>query len=166
MHSRGLEGLSRCVQRGPMPRPHPARVELGPLIEETVQLYQGIKPDVEVGGEVEPREATGWLDQEQIKRVLMNLLDNALEATEAPGEVRVDCVKHDGNLSIRISDSGPGIPPEAKSKLFLPYFSTKGRGTGLGLSIVHRIISDHHGSISVTDNQPHGTVFIIDLPQQ
>ena len=148
-----------------MPRPHPARVELAPLIEETVQLYQGIKPGVEVAGEVEPREASGWLDQEQIKRALMNLLDNAVEVTEAPGRVHVATVKDDGHLSIRISDSGPGIPPEARSKLFLPYFSTKGRGTGLGLSIVHRIVSDHHGTITVADNQPHGTVFIIDLPQ-
>ena len=149
-----------------MPRPHPARVELGPLIEETVQLYHGIKPGVEVAGEVEPPAASGWLDQEQIKRVLINLLDNALEATEAPGEVLVEFVKHDGHLSIRVSDSGPGIPPEAKSKLFLPYFSTKGRGTGLGLSIAHRIISDHHGTISVSDNLPHGTVFTIVLPQR
>lgn len=148
-----------------MPRPHPARVDLGALVEETVQLYSGIKSGVEVGGEVEPADASGWLDQEQIKRALMNLLDNAVEATEAPGEVGVAFVKHDGHLSIRISDSGPGIPPEAKSKLFLPYFSTKGRGTGLGLSIVHRIVSEHHGTISVIDNEPHGTVFVIDLPQ-
>jgi two-component system nitrogen regulation sensor histidine kinase NtrY len=148
-----------------MPRPHPARVDVGALIEETVQLYAGIKPGVEVGGQVEPSEASGWLDQEQIKRVLMNLLDNAVEATEAPGKVGISCVEEDGHLSIRISDSGPGIPPEAKSKLFLPYFSTKGRGTGLGLSIVHRIVSDHHGTISVADNEPHGTVFVIDLPQ-
>ncbi len=149
-----------------MPRPHPARVELGPLIEETVQLYEGIKPGVEVAGEVEPAEASGWLDQEQIKRVLINLLDNALEATEAPGEVKVSFVRHDGHLSIRVMDTGPGIPPEAKSKLFLPYFSTKGRGTGLGLSIVHRIVSDHHGTISVSDNLPHGTIFTIVLPQR
>jgi nitrogen fixation/metabolism regulation signal transduction histidine kinase len=148
-----------------MPRPRPARVELTPLIEDTVQLYQGIKPGVEVGGEVEPSDASGWLDQEQIKRVLINLLDNAVEATEAPGQVHIATVMEDGQLSIRISDSGPGIPHEAKGKLFLPYFSTKGRGTGLGLSIVHRIVSDHHGTISVADNQPHGTVFIIDLPQ-
>jgi two-component system nitrogen regulation sensor histidine kinase NtrY len=149
-----------------MPRPHPARVDLGPLAEETVQLYVGIKPGVEVGGEVEPPDASGWLDQEQIKRVLINLLDNALQATEPPGEVKVAFIRHDGHLSIRVSDTGPGIPPEAKSKLFLPYFSTKGRGTGLGLSIVHRIISDHHGTISVSDNLPHGTVFTIVLPQQ
>ena len=149
-----------------MPRPHPSRVDLRQLIEETVQLYEGIKPGVEVSGGVEPSEASGWLDQEQMKRVLINLLDNALQATEAPGEVNVSFVRHDGNLSIRVVDTGPGIPPEAKSKLFLPYFSTKGRGTGLGLSIVHRIVSDHHGTISVSDNLPHGTVFTIVLPQQ
>ncbi len=149
-----------------MPRPHPERVDLARLVEETVHLYDGIKPGVEVASAVEPPEATGWLDQEQLKRVLINLLDNAIAATEPPGEVRVTFVKGNGRLSIAVTDTGPGIPLEARGKLFLPYFSTKGRGTGLGLSIVHRIVSDHHGTITVSDNRPHGTVFTIELPQQ
>ena len=73
--------------------------------------------------------------------------------------------KKNGTLSIDVADTGPGIPSEARDKLFMPHFSTKGRGTGLGLSIVHRIISEHHGSVSVSDNQPHGTVFSLEIPQ-
>ena len=106
------------------------------------------------------------LDAEQIKRVLINLLDNALEATEPPGSVAVIASKSNGSLQIRVEDSGRGIPPDEKGKLFLPHFSTKRRGTGLGLAIVHRIVSDHHGSIRAHDNHPRGTVFTITLPQE
>jgi two-component system nitrogen regulation sensor histidine kinase NtrY len=106
------------------------------------------------------------LDAEQIKRVLINLLDNALEATESPGSVAVTASKRNGSLQIRVEDSGRGIPPDEKGKLFLPHFSTKRRGTGLGLAIVHRIVSDHHGSIRADDNHPRGTVFTITLPQE
>ena len=70
----------------------------------------------------------------------------------------------DGHLEIQVADTGRGIPPESKEKLFLPYFSTKGRGTGLGLAIVHRIVADHHGSVRVEDNAPKGSVFTLELP--
>ena len=97
-------------------------------------------------------------------RALVNLLDNAVEATDAPGSVTVSAEAEDGHLAIRVADTGRGIPPEAKEKLFLPYFSTKGRGTGLGLAIVHRIVTDQHGTIRVEDNLPRGTVFTVELP--
>jgi signal transduction histidine kinase len=67
-------------------------------------------------------------------------------------------------VEITIADSGHGVTPELKEKLFLPYFSTKRRGTGLGLAIVSRIIEDHHGSIRVEENKPVGTKFIVELP--
>ena len=63
-----------------------------------------------------------------------------------------------------VADSGRGIPPEDKPRLFEPYFSTKKGGTGLGLAIVNSIIADHHGFIRVRDNQPRGTLFVIELP--
>ncbi|MEM8933672.1 MAG: ATP-binding protein, partial [Acidobacteriota bacterium] len=68
------------------------------------------------------------------------------------------------SLLLRVADTGRGIAAEDKERVFLPYFSTKGRGTGLGLSIVHRIISDHHAQIHVGDNHPRGTVFTIMIP--
>jgi hypothetical protein len=67
-------------------------------------------------------------------------------------------------VEIVIADTGPGVTPELKEKLFLPYFSTKKRGTGLGLAIVSRIIEDHRGSIRVEENQPVGARFILELP--
>jgi signal transduction histidine kinase len=69
-------------------------------------------------------------------------------------------------VELHVADTGEGIPAHVKDKLFLPYFSTKGRGTGLGLAIVHRIVSDHRGRIRVEDNRPRGTIFTIDLPMR
>jgi two-component system nitrogen regulation sensor histidine kinase NtrY len=149
-----------------MPSPQPAQVDLGRLIAETVHLYAGIKPGVEVSSEIRPGAETAMLDGEQIKRVLINLLDNAIEATPAPGEVRVVAERTTANLRLLVADTGDGIPAEARERLFLPYFSTKGRGTGLGLAIVHRIVTDHFGTVLVEDNEPRGTVFVIELPVQ
>ncbi len=147
-----------------MPRPQPARVDLARLVEETLHLYRGLKPGVEVASRIGPGAAALTADSEQLKRALINLLDNAIEATEAPGRVTVAAEAVDGRLDLHVTDTGGGIPPAAKDKLFLPYFSTKGRGTGLGLAIVHRIVSDHRGTIRVEDNRPRGTVFTIELP--
>jgi two-component system nitrogen regulation sensor histidine kinase NtrY len=149
-----------------MPQPRPADTELGTLIDETLNLYQDIKPGIQVEARIEETAKNAWLDGEQIKRVLINLLDNALEATEPPGSVAVTASKSNGALRLSVEDSGRGIPPEEKGKLFLPHFSTKRRGTGLGLAIVHRIVSDHHGTIRADDNQPSGTVFTITIPQE
>jgi two-component system nitrogen regulation sensor histidine kinase NtrY len=104
-------------------------------------------------------------DKEQLRGVLINLLDNAVEATPAPGSVDVRAFGSNGSVVLQVRDSGPGIPAEAKEKLFLPYYSTKGRGSGLGLAIVHRVVTDHGGTIRVEDNRPNGTVFTIELPQ-
>jgi len=149
-----------------MPRPQPARVDLPRLLDETLALYQNLKPGVVVEARLAGDLSGVVLDAEQIKRALINLLDNAVEATEAPGRVTVSAQARDGHLAIQVADTGRGIAPDDKEKLFLPYFSTKGRGTGLGLAIVHRIVADHHGSIRVEDNSPRGTVFTVELPSE
>ena len=101
-----------------------------------------------------------------MKRVLMNLIDNAREAIEGTGEivVRTRFDKSANTAVLEVSDTGRGIPPEDKAKLFEPYFSRKKSGTGLGLAIVTNIVSDHNGYIKVRDNEPKGTTFIIELP--
>ena len=166
---REVETMKRMVDEfarfARMPLPQPQEVDLPRLIEEAVALYRGVKPGVEVSAAVAPAAQRARFDPEQIRRALLNLLDNAVEATTAPGAVTVTASADRGALRLRVADSGPGIPPELRSKLFLPYFSTKGRGSGLGLAIVDRIVSDHQGSIEVADNAPRGTAFTIELPQ-
>jgi two-component system nitrogen regulation sensor histidine kinase NtrY len=102
------------------------------------------------------------MDPEQIRRAVGNLLKNAVEATES-GEIRISA-RRARSACHRSGRSRPRRPDADKDKLFLPYFSTKGRGTGLGLAIVHRIVRDHDGQIHVHDNQPRGTRFEIELP--
>jgi two-component system nitrogen regulation sensor histidine kinase NtrY len=149
-----------------MPRPQPARIDLPRLIDDTLRLYENLKPGVAVAARLAGDLSGVMLDGEQIKRALINLLDNAVEATDAPGQVTVSAEARDGHLALQVADTGRGIPLDAREKLFLPYFSTKGRGTGLGLAIVHRIVTDHHGSIRVEDNHPRGTVFTVELPAE
>jgi len=164
---RTLQGMVDEFSRyARMPRPQPVRVDLGQLFEETLKLYRNLKPGVAVICRVDLAATEAWVDPEQLRRALINLVDNALEATDSPGTVTVAASRVNGHLRIDVADTGRGIPPEARDKLFLPYFSTKGRGTGLGLAIVHRIVTDHHGRITAEANHPRGTVFTIELPAE
>jgi two-component system nitrogen regulation sensor histidine kinase NtrY len=107
------------------------------------------------------------VDREQFKRVVVNLVDNAAEAMQDSLVKRLyigtRCTEADA-VELVIADTGCGVSREDKEKLFLPYFSTKGRGTGLGLAIVNRILADHDASIRVEDNLPAGARFIVELP--
>jgi two-component system nitrogen regulation sensor histidine kinase NtrY len=106
------------------------------------------------------------LDPEQIRRVVINLVDNAVEAMDRIGTIVVESQLDRSNNIVRliVADDGPGIPPSEREKLFLPYYSTKRRGSGLGLAIVRRIIAEHGGNIEASDNTPRGTKFTIELP--
>ena len=98
--------------------------------------------------------------------MIINLVDNAIEATDQRGVIDVEAHHDRANNLVRVvvADDGPGIPPAEREKLFLPYYSTKRRGSGLGLAIVRRIVAEHGGSIDVSDNTPRGTRFAIELP--
>jgi two-component system nitrogen regulation sensor histidine kinase NtrY len=116
------------------------------------------------------------LDVEQVRRVVINLVDNAVEAMGGSGATArpsgepptiVVATRHDpanGVVRLTVADNGPGIPPADRDKLFMPYYSTKRRGSGLGLAIVRRIIAEHGGNIDVEDHVPAGTIFTIELP--
>jgi C4-dicarboxylate-specific signal transduction histidine kinase len=109
-----------------------------------------------------------FCDQVQISQVLLNLLNNAFDATESAPERWVNIVATEDNseIKIRISDSGAGIPEKVREKIFQPFFTTKsiGKGTGLGLSLSYAIINDHGGDLSLDKNSPN-TCFVIRLPK-
>jgi two-component system nitrogen regulation sensor histidine kinase NtrY len=162
-----LKGLvDEFSQFARMPAPRTVPTDLAPLITDTLGLYKDIFPEVRI----EPRFAAGVplvrLDVEQIRRVIINLVDNAIEATEQRGHIVIETQLDAANGVARVivADDGPGIPADEREKLFLPYYSTKRRGSGLGLAIVRRIIAEHGGSIDVGPNTPHGTRFTIELP--
>jgi two-component system nitrogen regulation sensor histidine kinase NtrY len=145
-----------------MPAVHLRHAQLAEILQQAAGLYRDVKPDVSVSVSVDP-DIELLVDPEQIRRAVGNLLKNAVEATER-GEIRVSARRAPHRVVIEVADPGRGVPDADKDKLFLPYFSTKGRGTGLGLAIVHRIVNDHDGRISVHDNYPKGTRFEIELP--
>ncbi len=149
-----------------MPSPQPEPTSLEAILQEVIPLYQGAHKDVRILCELDPRIPTLRLDRDHIKRVFVNLFENAIEALNKKGRIWVRGVYEPTEQKVRIevSDEGGGIQPEDLEKLFMPYFSKKKSGTGLGLAIVNRIISDHNGLIRVVQNEPRGTKFIIDLP--
>ncbi|MFA4915903.1 MAG: ATP-binding protein [Syntrophales bacterium] len=141
--------------------------DLNETIRDSVALFQDAHKDVHF----DLNEGTDIpelnLDPEQIKRVMINLLDNAVFAVDKKDgriEIRTSYDKTIRKAMLEVADNGPGIPAGYKMKMFEPYFSTKRTGTGLGLAIVNSIISDHDGHVSVRDNTPSGTIIAIELP--
>jgi len=128
--------------------------------------YDGIFTDVDIAKQFGAGVPLVRIDSEQIRRVIINVVDNAIEAVDRQGKIAIETCYDESNHLVRmvVADDGPGIPPGEREKLFLPYYSTKRRGSGLGLAIVRRIIAEHGGSIEAGDNQPHGTRFTIELP--
>jgi two-component system nitrogen regulation sensor histidine kinase NtrY len=162
-----LKGLvDEFSQFARMPSPRTVPTDLAQLITDTLTLYNGLFADVAIVERLADGTPLVRLDTEQIRRVVINLIDNAIEAIDRRGQIVVETQLDQANRVVRVivADDGPGIPPAERDKLFLPYYSTKGRGSGLGLAIVRRIIAEHGGSIDVGDNTPRGTRFTIELP--
>jgi two-component system nitrogen regulation sensor histidine kinase NtrY len=136
------------------------------VIDQTLSLYEGLFTGIRIDRQLAADLPTVRIDAGQMKRALINLVDNAIEATHKQGTVAIttEFDRVHGRVRLGVADNGPGIPPEDRDKLFIPSFSTKKRGTGLGLAIVDRIVQEHHGVIRVEDNAPHGARFVVELP--
>ncbi len=152
-----------------LPATDPVPTDLNKLVAEVVELYRG-NTTIEFTTELDPALPMLDLDRQQIRRVILNLIDNAVAAIDVAGagarEVRVS-TRLDasvGTIHLQVADSGAGIRAEDRARLFEPGFSTKRAGSGLGLAIVSRIVSDHSGYIRVGANRPRGSRFIIELP--
>ena len=162
-----LKGLvDEFSQFARMPAPRAVPTDLHALLTDALALYRGIFTDVELRPRFADTLPRVSVDPEQIRRVIINLVDNAIEAMQRRGIIDIEThhVPADNLVRIVVADNGPGIPAAERDKLFRPYYSTKRRGSGLGLAIVRRIVAEHGGSIEVTDNTPHGTRFAIELP--
>ncbi len=149
-----------------MPAAQPTPNDLNEIVRESLTLYQEAHRQVDFSFLPDQAIPMIRLDRDQIKRVLINLLDNAIAALDEKGDIRIE-TRYDQELrmvTLTVADTGHGIAPEDKARLFEPYFSTKKAGTGLGLAIVTTIVADHGGFIRFKDNEPRGTVFIIEFP--
>lgn len=149
-----------------MPAAKPSINNINAIIRDVVLLYSSAHKNVCFAENFTDPLPEINVDREQIKRVFINLFENAVEAVNGNGHVWIKTELDPKNhiLRVMIADDGIGVSPEDKDKLFVPYFSRKKTGTGLGLAIVNRIISDHNGRIMASDNSPTGTKFIIELP--
>ncbi len=158
--------VSEFSQFARMPKIHRAPANLGKMTRETLFLYEQAHRNITFScREAEPIPVFSF-DAEQIKRCLINLLDNAVAVLPGGGtiDIELSLSAEAESAIIRVSDNGPGISKENKLKLFEPYFSTKKAGTGLGLAIVSTIVADHNGYVRVLDNVPQGSTFLIELP--
>ncbi|MHB8882303.1 MAG: sensor histidine kinase [Thermodesulfovibrionales bacterium] len=167
--SKEVESLKRLVNEfsrfGKMPEVKKSPVLISSVIDNVLNLYKDYK-GLEIRPLIMDNEPLVELDAEQFKRVIINIVENAIQAMQAKGVITIS-VSRDlaaNRIFVDIADRGPGIRDEDRDRLFLPYFSTKKDGTGLGLAIASRIITEHRGYIRIRDNKPQGTIFSIELP--
>ena len=148
-----------------MPAPKPTPQPLAPIIDETVALYQAGHKDVLFAVHHDPSAPRLHLDREQIKRVFVNLIENAVDAMGERGRIEIVSRYFPAEQRVRVtvSDDGVGMAEEDIEKIFLPYFSRKKSGTGLGLAIVHRIVSDHNAQIRAARRVPNGATFTLEF---
>jgi PAS domain S-box-containing protein len=152
-----------------LPDANPEAGDLNDLINQVLALYKDRLDGVRIESSLSPDLPETMIDTEQLKRVFVNLIDNAVEAFDEGQDDKLITItsRYDvarDLLVSEISDNGRGISPADLQRLFQPYFSTKGRGTGLGLAIVQRIITEHNGKIKAVGNSPRGAKFIVELP--
>lgn len=161
--------IGRFSDFSKMPPPQTEPVNLNEVARQVLRLFdaqiqtgaQAVHSEVSLDEALEPIPA----DPEQIKRALQNLVLNALDAMPAGGILKLRTARSDGAVCIEVSDSGSGLTPEERDRLFTPYYTTKRHGTGLGLAIVQSVVSDHGGRISVESEPGRGTTFRIELPK-
>jgi signal transduction histidine kinase len=143
------------------------RCELNQIVTEAMAVFHGRLDGIRVRAELAEGLPPVLVDAGQFKRVVVNLVDNAAEAMQNSFVKELRILTQGGageTVELVVADTGCGVSAEDKERLFLPYFSTKGRGTGLGLAIVNHIVSEHNGTIRVEDNSPSGARFTVEIP--
>jgi two-component system nitrogen regulation sensor histidine kinase NtrY len=157
---------------GRMPTARFVATDLTAVVMSVVKTFESDYPDVAVSYSGQAKVPEMLLDPEQIRGVLINVLSNAVAAARghhlkggAAISVSLEFERMSTQARIEITDNGPGIAAEDKSRVFEPYFTTKKGGTGLGLAIVSSVVSDHQGEVRIFDNVPQGVRLVITLPQ-
>jgi len=159
--------VNEFSQLAGFPAAQPVPSDLNEIVENALGLFSGRWNGIQLDKYLTVGLPLVNIDREQIKRVIVNLVDNAAEAMQESPFKHLLVATQAGpaeTVELIVADTGCGISPEDRDRLFLPYFSTKGRGTGLGLAIVHHILSEHNASIRVEDNEPSGARFIVEIP--
>jgi nitrogen fixation/metabolism regulation signal transduction histidine kinase len=161
--------VNEFAQFARLPEARLVEGEIHEVVRAAVQLYDARPEGVVLETDLAPDVPRLRFDAEHLKRALVNLIENAVEALDGvEGEKRITVstrfVPERGSVRLSVADTGPGIAPSLREKLFTPYFSNKAKGMGLGLAIVRQIVAEHGGSVWVEENEPRGARFVIELP--
>ena len=159
--------VNEFAQFARFPAAQPVRCDLNDIVRDALAVFNGRLEGIRVHERLSPGLPPVSIDPEQFKRVVVNLVDNAAEAMQDSLVKEISIATQAGagdTLELVVADSGCGVSADDKERLFLPYFSTKGRGTGLGLAIVNNIVSEHNATIRVEDNLPVGARFTVEIP--
>jgi PAS domain S-box-containing protein len=159
--------VNEFAQFARFPAAQPVHSSLNEVVECAMTVFAGRLETIRVRVDLAPSLPPVMIDREQFKRVVVNLVDNAAEAMQDSLVRHLDVITQLGaadSVELIVADTGAGVSPEDREKLFVPYFSTKGRGTGLGLAIVNNILAEHRAHIRVEDNSPAGTRFTVEIP--
>jgi two-component system nitrogen regulation sensor histidine kinase NtrY len=152
----------RRYARMPIVNPHPTSVSR--MVREVGSLYEGLPNGLQVRVALQEAEIRATIDPVLMRQALVNLVDNAIDATDSRGSVVLEASTRGSDVVLEVSDDGTGLPTEDVEMLLQPFFSTKGRGSGMGLALVHRIVSDHGGSLILENRKPTGALARIVLP--
>ncbi|HLH08311.1 MAG TPA: HAMP domain-containing sensor histidine kinase [Terriglobales bacterium] len=162
--------IARFSDFSKMPRPQLQPTSLNELVQKVATLHQAqVKESpkaIALKLELDRELRVIPLDPDLMHRVVSNLFLNAIDAMPKGGTLHLRTHDRGEYARLEISDTGIGLTPEERERIFTPYYTTKKHGTGLGLAVVQSIVSDHHGSISVVSEPGQGTTFIIDLPKR
>ncbi len=164
-----VEDLKRLVNEfsnfARMPSASPRPEDLNSIVNEVLPMYQEMRKDIVFQVQL-GQVPKANLDKDQVRRALVNIIDNALYSMKGGGEIILTTGYnvHRGMVYVSVADTGSGVSEEDKPRLFEPYFSKRPGGTGLGLAIVNSVMQDHGGRITIDNNEPHGTVFTLWFP--
>jgi signal transduction histidine kinase len=170
-----LANLNSIVARfsdfSKMPTPRFERVNINDSLRDTLRLFDARFHEVGKPAIVRELFLKDGLpeidaDSEMLHRAFQNIVLNSLDAMPAGGTLTLRTAESDGRVRIEIIDNGTGLSSDDSARIFTPYYTTKPQGTGLGLAIVQSVISDHHGTISITSEEGRGTIARIELPQR
>jgi signal transduction histidine kinase len=162
--------VSRFSDFSKMPAPQFSKVNVNEALRNAVRLFEPQfnevgKPHIATESFLAESLPEIDADADLLHRAFQNLVLNALDAMPSGGTLTLRTSLHEGGVRIEVADTGKGLTPEECSRLFTPYYTTKQQGTGLGLAIVQSVVSDHHGSISVSSEEGRGATFRIELPE-
>ncbi len=142
-------------------------IDLNSEVQSTLQFInqEMLRHDITVQSHFPPQSALVRIDPGRLRQLLLNLLQNAEQALNGPGEINVSISQTAERVSLAVADDGPGISDADRLRIFEPFFSTKKDGSGLGLALVSRFVSEADGTIKCDRNLPTGAVFKIELPR-